>query len=112
MIWEIEPELDENRLRSLSELGGERPVGGCWPSIVSVGGAPSAALDGEKVGYEVGAGPLTRRTGAPSRGRSDGGGLQAPSSAVLTTNKSFVGDDGWTLTIHNGGITARSRHRR
>ena len=25
---------------------------------------------------------------------------------------SFVGDDGLTLTIHNGAITARGRHRR
>jgi cytidylate kinase len=33
-------------------------------------------------------------------------------SVEQVTNDSFVGDDGWTLTIHNGAITARGRHRR
>ena len=33
-------------------------------------------------------------------------------SVEHVVNESFLGDDGWTLTIQNGGITARSRHRR
>lgn len=33
-------------------------------------------------------------------------------SVEHVANESFLGDDGWTLTIQNGGITARSRHRR
>ena len=33
-------------------------------------------------------------------------------SVEQVVNDSFVGDDGWTLTIQNGGITARGRHRR
>jgi len=32
-------------------------------------------------------------------------------SVEHVVNESFVGDDGWILTIHNGAITARSRHR-
>jgi hypothetical protein len=33
-------------------------------------------------------------------------------SGEQVVNESFVGDDGWTLTIHNSGITAHGRHRR
>jgi cytidylate kinase len=33
-------------------------------------------------------------------------------SVEHVVNESFLGDDGWTLTIHNGSITQRSRHRR
>ena len=32
-------------------------------------------------------------------------------SVEQVVNESFRGDDGWTLTIKNGGVTARSRHR-